>query len=287
MSDQNQPRPDQPQQPGGGWFQPPAAQPGPQAWGQQPTGTAASGSQQVPGQYPAPHPGQAPSRQPWNPQPGQGHVPQGAPQQGRPAWDPTQPFPTPGQPGRDPRAPMGAPIPAAVDIDQFREKRSRTPLLATLVVLALAVVAVVFGVHRMNRPAAAPATSASASAPVTPLGTASNNALSVAFENQTDNASGTWTITGSQWSGDRLLLTIRVHVDKGTQAMKYFAISNDSETQTYEPMASGRSDDLLDRQVAAGQTATGTVTFTMPDRSSTIFLAAANGRQVSGLVVPG
>lgn len=206
--------------------------------------------------------------------------------QNRTQWDPTQPFPQPGQPGRDPRAPMGAPIPAAVGIEQFQQKRSRTPVVATIAVLALVALGIVLGTRAMSRPAAAPASSVAPSITVTPQSTAGNNALSVPFDNDIDDASGTWTITNYEWSGDSLLVTLSVHVDKGTQAMRFFAISNDSETRSYDPASSGRADDLLNKQAPAGSTLKGTVRFAMPHQPSTIFLTAANGRQVSALVVP-
>lgn len=278
-----------------------SSDPGQQPWGgqQQPSG----GQQPWTGQQQQPWTGQPWNSQPWNSQPwnGQqqwpgsasgpgvqpGYSPPGGPNAATTSGNGPDGQDRPygqtglGAPTHDPRAPMSGYVPAAVDIEQFTQKRSNRPLLITIGVLVVVAIAVLVGVHAMDRPVATPTTSASPVASAT-----SDNPLSVPFDNSYDDAQGTWTITKVQWTGETLLLTMQISVTQGTQAMGFFAISNDADTQSYEAKVSNRSDDLLGREVSAGQTATGTVMFSMPDKESTIFITDSHDRQVTALVVP-
>lgn len=209
-----------------------------------------------------------------------------------------RPFTFVGTGGRDPRQPFGAPVTGvrrADDSGQVPVGQAPTPprRWAPLVVTLASLLAVGLGLWGASRylpdPAATstptPTPTPSASAPATPGTVTTGLKDSVPFTNNRDQSQGTFTITSHQWTPSGLVLRVRVHLDQGSQAVRFFCLDNTS-ARDYSPSA-GVTDQLEGRPVQAGETVEGTVAFDKPRGDTTVFLAGSDGKQVAALVVTG
>lgn len=264
-------------------------QPGAGAPGQWPPASPQEGwPQATPG---APWP--APDQSGWA-APGPYQPPQGYPQQSWPASAPVG-SPTPWQGnapgnylayGNDPRAPLGGHVPAAVSIDSFQQRRRRWPWLVVAAVVIAVLVALYLGIRHPGadqQPASTPTPTPTAT---TPVPTATGNQLSVPFVNERDGSQGTWQIDRYQWDSTGVTITMTISVSQGEQVAKFFAISNDDTSNTWDPSPAGDAD-LNGRVVSQGQSVTGTIRLNAPDSDTTVFLTDSTGTQVTALLVPG
>lgn len=184
-----------------------------------------------------------------------------------------------------------SPAPAA--LEQYRAPRRRwlwflVPLLVALLALlawaALRMSSSSPGTGTTPTPSATPSTQNVPSAAASP--TPGVAASSIPFTNETDNTSGTFTITGHSWTTQGLLVHVQVHLDRGSQRLGFFAINNDGTAQVYNPTNSG-SDYLEGQTASAGETRTGTVLFVKPQGTTTVWVTDSQGRQVAALLVKG
>lgn len=224
---------------------------------------------------------------PYQPRPA-GQDPQGGYQQSSWTPQPQQPF-TPPSPPHNPGTPFLADEHRSVSIDDFKQPNSRRPLwLALLVLLAVgAILAAMFkfggsSPSAPETPTPTPTARTSTTAGSAPTSVAATR--SVPFTNTTDHSSGTFEILNYRWSGDVLTISVRVTLDQGSQRLGFFALDN-TTTTSYDPDTV--PDSLDGREVRSGETVTGTVQFTKPAGTTTIFFTDSGGRQVAALKVTG
>ncbi len=183
-------------------------------------------------------------------------------------------------------------MPAAVSIDSYTTRRSRWPWLVVVAVLVIGALALYIGT-RSPGPAASSASSSSPASTAsarhtTPIPTVTGNQLSVPFDNTADGAQGTWRIDKYEWDAQGVTITTTLQVSSGEQKAKFFAISNQDTSSSYDPVDSGVADNIDGRVVRAGETVTGVIRFNLPsDSDTTVFLADWSGTQVTALLIPG
>lgn len=241
---------------------------------------------QPPQQRPYPHQGYPP--QP--PAQGQPQQPPYVPQQ---PYAPQQPYGTTQHPvhgaqpyssfaPKRPAAPATAPPPgsqpigpaklASLSIDTYKPPKRRIGgLIAFLVGFALLIGAFIAIDHFTRTAQDAPA--------VGPTTTASLPGL--AFESS--SATGAWEITKTEWSSDRVTVTVRITIATGSIRYSFYAYNNATMKLTY-PAASSTST-LSSGTLSAGQSASGTISFQIDRGDGTLVMVDAMENQVSGLPI--
>lgn len=230
-----------------------------------------------PVQQPGPPPGQSPWSQPdprWTPQ--SYHDTSGR--------DPRRPFGSPSGGTQPPYGqPQGSP-PQQPSIDSFQAPRSslgKPILIGVAIVGAIAILLVAlqfFGPGTTASPSPTPAVTQSAGATSMPTA-AETSGTKIPFEG---NGTGTFEVLSQSWSGDSLVVKLRVTLDEG-QSTKSFStyVFNNQSMQVSDPT------DTTPFSVTAGQPYEGTFTFNVPKGKTTAVLASGSGRALTALPING
>ena len=96
---------------------------------------------------------------------------------------------------------------------------------------------------------------------------------------------GVWEITDTRWSSDRVTVTIRLTVTSGTLRYTFYAYTNSTARVSYPDTTS--STVLEPGRLAAGQSATGTLTLKLTRGDATLILADSTETPLSGLAIKG
>ena len=182
----------------------------------------------------------------------------------RPA--PPPPPPVPGS------QPIGPAKPDSLSIDSYKPpKRRIRGLVAFLVGFALLIGAFIAIDHfaRAAQTAAESSPSASTTLP------------GLAFE--TSSATGVWEITDTQWSSDRVVLTVHITVTTGSFRYSFYAYNNSSMQLAYPDSSS--SSTLRTGTLGTGQSVSGTLEFQITRGDGTLVMLDAMENQVSGLAI--
>jgi len=175
------------------------------------------------------------------------------------------------------RTPVTAPPPVAVQ--RYHSNAPLIAVLAGLLVVALAAVLVWAGLRPQSGPAT-PTASGTGQSSADP--TPSPNWQGIPYETSGGSGTGYWQVSPAQWNGDTVTVTTTVTSDQGTLRFTFFALDN-KETNLYQPV----DGTLQQGSVSAGQSATGTLTFELPQGDFTLYLATSRGVQITALVVSG
>lgn len=177
------------------------------------------------------------------------------------------------------------------DISQYRPPRHRSGWL--LVVAAVIVVgAVLVAGWRLARTpdiASTTPTPSATGAPTTspvrvPTAVATSN--SVPFQTSSGDAKGVWTITGTNWQGGQVVVSMTIRVTEGTLSDYSFFLMENDTAAVHRPTP-GAADDMSTGTIEAGRTVHGTVTITSPHTAATLVLTLADDRDpVTALEVP-
>jgi len=206
---------------------------------------------------------------PRGPYPPQAHPVQGA--QPYSSFAPQTPMAPPSAPPPGSQ-PIGPRKPDSRSIDSYRPpKRHVGGLIAFLVGFAVLIggfMAIDY-FARTAQDAPAPSPSATATLP------------GLAFE--TNSATGVWEITDTQWSSNRVVLTVKITVVTGSFRYSFYAYNNSSMRLAYPDSTS--SGTLNSGTLAAGQSASGTLSFQITRGDGTLVMLDALENQVSGLPI--
>lgn len=253
-----------PQDPGApGWppARPPAAPTGPYP-PQYSQGYPQPGPVGQPFPQPAPHP----YAQPYPPRQYAQH-PQPASSFAPPPPPPRPQTPPPGS------APIGPPKPASMTIDSYKPpKRKVGTLVAFLVGFAL-LIGVFIAVDHFSRGTTTASDSPSATATATLPG--------LAFTGS--SAKGVWEITDTKWSGNEVVLTLKVTVTSGTLRYSFYAYTNATAKVSYPETSN--STVLSPGVLSSGQSAQGTLTLRLSHADATLILADSTDTPLSGLAI--
>lgn len=225
---------------------------------------------------------------PYGTQPGHGAPPTGSWQQpGQASYGlhgQGQPGPVPHGQGSYGRGPGTVPLsgrPERVSVESYGPPPSKvTPAIVMGVAVASMAVAV-FGYTFASRLTPSPAATDTPTAVASPTPTRTGG---VPFESPTDRATGYWLVTATEWSGDQLLVTVSVTVDRGQMRPYLFLFSN-TDSKVYEPDFDTPSPTFTTGTIRSGQTATGNLRFTLPRSNATLVLTSSGNQQVSALPI--
>ena len=182
----------------------------------------------------------------------------------RPA--PPPPAPLPGS------QPIGPAKPDSLSIDSYKPPKRRVgALVAFLVGFALLIGGFIAIDHfaRTGQTVAESSPSASTTLP------------GLAFE--TTSATGVWEITDTQWSSNRVVLTVKITVTSGSFRYSFYAYNNSSMQLAYPDSSS--SSTLRNGTLDTGQSVSGTLEFQITRGDGTLVMLDAMENQVSGLAI--
>lgn len=231
----------------------------------------------------APYPGAAPSSAPrsdpyqHDPHGQQGWSSQPPYQQGQQPYQQAQP---PYQHGQQPYQPG-----YRLSSDQFKPPASRTPLLISVIVIAvvLAVVATgAFVAWRSDHPTAAPTPSASTSVPIP-----SSSGNSIQFVS--DTGSGTLKILDTRWTSQSLMVKIKLscsrgQVQHGTFNFKAFDVNG----TLYNSNTNGVPDPpMSEGTLYQDESVTGWLAFTVTRQDMTLLLISEYGEAITAFAIKG
>lgn len=269
-------------------------------WGPGPNGSGNTGASGW-ASGPTPVPQQQPPRQAYMPQPPYAQQqppyaaqqPTYAPQQ-QPPYAPQQSYAAPTQrqtqgaqpyssfAPKKPTAPHAAPLPGSqpigparpdsLSIDTYKSPKRRVGRLIAFLVGFAVLIGGFIAIDHFARTAKENPSEVSSSASALP---------GLAFE--TSSASGSWEITKTQWSANRVALTVHVIVAKGSARFSFYAYNNAEMKVIYPDSTSDRT--LQDVTVSAGESVSGTITISMSHGEGTLVLLDSYDRQVSGLPI--
>jgi hypothetical protein len=168
--------------------------------------------------------------------------------------------------------PLGAAKPASLSIDTYKPPKRRVGSLIAFLVGFAVLIGGFMAVDYFSRTAqSAPGSSSSPTATLPGL----------AFE--TDSATGSWEITNTQWSSDHVVLTVRITVATGSFRYSFYAYNNASMKLAYPDSSSNNT--LSTGTVGAGQSVSGTLSFTITRGDGTLVMLDSLENQVSGLAI--
>ena len=153
-------------------------------------------------------------------------------------------------------------------------------VVAGIVVIALAAALVWFSLRPQSGLATPTASGTSQSLAAEP--TPSPNWQGIPYEVPNSTGSGYWQVSTAQWSGDTVTVNTTVTSDQGTLRFTFFALDNKA-TNLYQPV----DGTLQQGTVSAGQSATGTLVFELPQGDFTLYLATSRGVQFQALLIQG
>jgi len=177
-----------------------------------------------------------------------------------------QPVTGPDTPTDDWQAPTSQARPVAV-----QRYRSHAPLVGILVgvlVVALVVVAVWASNRLPNGSAPTPGATPTSGPPLPSCPTPSSSWQAIPYEANA-STTGCWAVSDGQWDGDTVTLHTTVTSDQGSLDIVFFALDNAQSSNQYDPI----DGTMVTAHVASGQSATGTLVFSMPRGDFTLYMA--------------
>lgn len=221
----------------------------------------------------------APGWPPAGPPPGWPSAPQprGQHPYGQPQYSTFAPHTAaPSQPAAPPpgSAPLGPPKPNSLSIDSYKPPKKRIGALVAFLLGFAVLIGTFIAVDHFSRgtpgqPVASDAPSASSALP--------------GLEFVGTSSKGVWEITDTRWSSDRVTVTIRLTVTSGSLRYTFYAYTNSTAKVSYPETTS--STVLEPGRLAAGQSATGTLTLKLTHSDATLILADSTETPLSGLAI--
>lgn len=171
-------------------------------------------------------------------------------------------------------APIGPAKPASLSIDSYKPpKRKIGTLVAFLVGFAM-LIGTFIAVDHFSRGTAVTTTDAP---------TATPSATLPGLEFVGSSAKGVWEITDTKWSGDKVVVTLKVTVTSGTLRYSFYAYTNSTAKVSYPD--TGASSVLAPGVLTSGQSAQGTLTLRITHSDATLILADSSETPLSGLAI--
>jgi len=177
----------------------------------------------------------------------------------------------------DDRSAPASATPSALIPQRYRRNAPVIGILIGVIILVLAAMVVWAGTRPQNHNQPV---SSSPSSSQTPGFVPSPGWQGIEFTASSHHAKGYWQVSPPDYQNGLVTITTTITVEQGSLPFGFFVLDN-AGTNDYETVGGT----LEEGTVSAGDSQTGTIVFSMPKTDFTLYLATAEGTQITALLI--